>query len=37
MIQSDNLDFVHRADHLDVVVRRIEDRLSGKEQLVFPR
>ena len=36
MIESDNLDFVHRADHLDVVVARIEDRLSGKERLVFP-
>jgi deoxyadenosine/deoxycytidine kinase len=36
MIQSDNLDFVHRTDHLDVVVARIEDRLSGKEQVVFP-
>lgn len=36
MIESDNLDFAHRADHLDVVVARIEDRLSGKERLVFP-
>jgi deoxyadenosine/deoxycytidine kinase len=36
MIQSDNLDFAHRSDHLDVVVARIEDRLSGKERLVFP-
>jgi deoxyadenosine/deoxycytidine kinase len=36
MIKSDNLDFVHRADHLDVVVARIEDRLSGKERVVFP-
>jgi len=36
VIQSDNLDFVHRADHLDIVVERIEDRLSGKEQVVFP-
>jgi deoxyadenosine/deoxycytidine kinase len=36
MIESDNLDFAHRADHLDVVVSRIEDRLSGKERLVFP-
>lgn len=36
MIESDNLDFVHRADHLDVVVARIEDRLSGKERVVFP-
>jgi len=36
MIESDNLDFAHRADHLDVVVARMEDRLSGKERLVFP-
>jgi deoxyadenosine/deoxycytidine kinase len=36
MIESGNLDFAHRADHLDVVVARIEDRLSGKERLVFP-
>ena len=36
MIESGNLDFVHRADHLDVVVARIEDRLSGKERVVFP-
>ena len=36
MIESDNLDFVHRSDHLDVVVARIEDRLSGKEHVVFP-
>jgi deoxyadenosine/deoxycytidine kinase len=36
MIESDNLDFAHRADHLDVVAARIEDRLSGKERVVFP-
>jgi deoxyadenosine/deoxycytidine kinase len=36
MIESGNLDFVHRADHLDIVVARIEDRLSGKEHVVFP-
>jgi len=36
VIQSDNLDFAHRSDHLDVVVARIEDRLSGKERVVFP-
>jgi deoxyadenosine/deoxycytidine kinase len=36
MIPSDNLDFVHRADHLDIVVRRITDRLYGREQIVFP-
>jgi len=37
MIESDNLDFAHRADHLDVVVARLEDRLSGKEHVVFPK
>ena len=37
MIESDNLDFAHRSDHLDVVVARIEDRLTGKERLVFPK
>ena len=36
MIESGNLDFVHRAEHLDIVVSRIEDRLSGKERVVFP-
>lgn len=36
MIPSDNLDFVHRPEHLDIVVQRITDRLRGKEQVVFP-
>ncbi len=36
MIESGNLDFVHRADHLDIVVARIQDRLSGKERVMFP-
>ncbi len=36
LIESDNLDFAHRADHLDIVAARIEDRLSGKERVVFP-
>ena len=35
-IRSDDLDFVHNPKHLDVVVHRIQDRLSGKEDLVFP-
>lgn len=34
-IHTDDLDFVHKARHLDIVVRRIQDRLSGKEDLVF--
>jgi deoxyadenosine/deoxycytidine kinase len=34
-IHTDDLDFVHKARHLDAVVQRINDRLSGKEDLVF--
>jgi len=35
-IRSDDLDFVHKPHHLDIVVQRIQDRLAGKEDLVFP-
>mgnify|MGYP001813085164 CR=1 FL=1 len=35
-IRTDDLDFVRRAGHLDIVVRRIQDRLAGKEEVVFP-
>jgi deoxyadenosine/deoxycytidine kinase len=35
-IQTDDLDFVHKPRHLDIVVQRIQDRLAGKEDLVFP-
>ncbi len=35
-IRSDDLDFVHKKNHLDIVVRRIQDKLSGKEELIFP-
>jgi deoxyadenosine/deoxycytidine kinase len=34
-IQTDDLDFVHKSRHLDIVVQRIQDRLAGKEDLVF--
>jgi deoxyadenosine/deoxycytidine kinase len=34
-IQTDDLDFVHKRRHLDIVVQRIQDRLAGKEDLVF--
>ncbi len=34
-IRSDNLDFVHHNEDLDVVVQRIEDRLIGREEVVF--
>jgi deoxyadenosine/deoxycytidine kinase len=35
-IRSDDLDFVHKPQHLDIVVQRIQDRLTGREDLVFP-
>jgi len=34
-IRSDDLDFVHQSEHLDIVVERIKDRLSGREEMVF--
>lgn len=34
-IRSDDLDFVHKPGHLDIVVKRIQDRLAGKEDIVF--
>jgi deoxyadenosine/deoxycytidine kinase len=35
-IHTEDLDFVHKPRHLDVVVQRIQDKLSGKEVVVFP-
>ena len=34
-LRTDDLDFVHRPQHLDIVVGRIQDRLAGREELVF--
>ncbi len=34
-IRSDDLDFVHKSQHLDIVVQRINDKLAGREELVF--
>lgn len=34
-LRTDDLDFVHKPHHLDIVVQRIEDRLAGKEEVVF--
>jgi deoxyadenosine/deoxycytidine kinase len=34
-IRSDSLDFVRRTEDLDVVVGRIEDRLRGRDEVVF--
>jgi deoxyadenosine/deoxycytidine kinase len=35
-IRTDDLDFVHKPKHLDIVVNRINDMLAGKEEVVFP-
>jgi deoxyadenosine/deoxycytidine kinase len=34
-IRSDDLDFVHQQKHLDLVISRIQDKLTGKEEVVF--
>lgn len=35
-IRTDDLDFVHETRHLDIVIQRIQEKLSGREELVFP-
>ncbi len=34
-LRSDDLDFVHRAHHLETVVQRIQEKLAGKEEMVL--
>ena len=34
-LRTDDLDFVHETKHLDLVVQKIKDKLSGKEEMVF--
>jgi deoxyadenosine/deoxycytidine kinase len=34
-IRTDDLDFVHKAQHMDTVVQYIQDKLAGKEEMVF--
>jgi len=34
-IRTDDLDFVNKPSHLDTVIRRIQEKLAGKEELVF--
>jgi deoxyadenosine/deoxycytidine kinase len=35
-IRTDDLDFVHKPGHLDVVIERMNEILSGKETVEFP-
>jgi len=34
-VPTDDLDFVHNGAHLDLIIAKIEERLSGKETVVF--
>lgn len=34
-LRTDDLDFVHKPHHLDLVVDRIQNKLVGKEEMVF--
>jgi deoxyadenosine/deoxycytidine kinase len=34
-LRTDDLDFVHQPRHLDTVVKRIQDKLAGKEEIIF--
>lgn len=34
-IRTDDLDFVNKLQHLDIVVQRIQEKLAGKEEVVF--
>jgi deoxyadenosine/deoxycytidine kinase len=34
-IRTDDLDFVHKPGHLDIVVQRIQERLAGHEEVIF--
>ena len=34
-VPADDLDFVHNGSHLELIIRKIEEKLSGKEEVVF--
>jgi len=34
-IRTDDIDFVHKPRHLELVVQRIQERLAGREEMVF--
>lgn len=36
VIPSENLDFVNKPQHLEIVVEKIQEKLAGKEDVVFP-
>ena len=34
-IRTEDLDFVHKPHHLDIVIERIQQKLTGREDVVF--
>ena len=34
-LRTDDLDFVHKPQHLDLVVEKIQEKLTGKEEIIF--
>ena len=34
-LRTDDLDFVHKPQHLDLVVEKIQEKLAGKEEIIF--
>jgi len=34
-VPADDLDYVHNGTHLELIIAKIEERLSGKEEVVF--
>jgi deoxyadenosine/deoxycytidine kinase len=36
-LRTDDLDFVHKARHLDIVVEKIQQKLSGREEIDFSK
>ena len=34
-VPADELDFVHNGTHLDLIIAKIEEKLAGKEEVVF--
>lgn len=35
-IPSESLDFVHKPHHLDIVIERMQEKLAGKDHVIFP-
>jgi deoxyadenosine/deoxycytidine kinase len=35
-LRTDDLDFVHKPRHLEIVIERMYEKLAGREELAFP-